>query len=715
LVFSTVGTVLGGPVGSAIGALIGQSIDQQLLGGTPRGPRLGDLSVQTSSYGTQVPRIYGTMRVAGSVVWSTDLVESSETSGAKGQPDTVFSYSVSFAVALSSRPVSSIGRIWADGKLIRDEDGSFKVATGFRLHAGGEDQEIDALIASAEGIASTPAYRGLALAVFENLELAEFGNRIPFLTFEVVADEASPGFGAILADATSGVIQCDAGQELAGFAAYGRSMRSAVEPLIDCFAVGLFDDGFRLRAPESTIPAIITEADFGCSADGVQVPKFQREQEPALALPASLRLSYYDPSRDFQSGEARASSGEQDGNEEQRDLAAVLDTNAAKSLCQQILARRWAERDQLTLRLPPSYLGLRPASQVELPLTPAWWTVIRCTLEGFVLVAELRPSWNPAVALIGDAGRVAANVQPGITAVTLALLDVPQIVDQSSDQPSLLLAASSPTPGWKSVAVEITAGSQTILTRTAARKAVLGQALSALGPGEPHLIDKLATVDVELLDPEQWLVSCDDEALVSGTNLAVLGGELIQFGEAVAIGPGQFRLRRLLRGRRGTEWAAVTHSLGERFVLLEQTTVRGIPLPDWAVGSQVAAALSAAGGGSQSVTVQATGESLRPPPPVRLDAMPGGSGDLLLSWVRRSRRGWAWIDGIDTPLGENREEYRITISGPLGSFERTSTQPELTVTATELAPVGSGEATVEVRQIGDWGPSRPAQVEILIP
>ncbi|HEX6072724.1 MAG TPA: phage tail protein [Sphingomicrobium sp.] len=713
--FSTVGTVLGGPVGSAIGALIGQSIDQQLLGGSSRGPRLGDLSVQTSSYGTQVPRIYGTMRVAGSVVWSTDLVESSETSGAKGQPDTVFSYSVSFAVALSSRPVSSIGRIWADGKLIRDEDGSFKVATGFRLHAGGEDQEIDALIASAEGIASTPAYRGLTLAVFENLELAEFGNRIPFLTFEVVADEAPPELDAILADATSGIVQCDPSQELIGFAAYGRSMRSAVEPLIDCFAVELFDDGFRLRSPDSTIPAIITEADFGCSADGERVPKLQREQEPALSLPASLRLSYYDPSRDFQSGETRASAGEQDGNEEQRDLPAVLDTSAAKSLCQQILARRWAERDKLTLRLPPSYLGLRPASRIELPLTPASWTVNRCTLEGFVLVADLRPSWNPAVALIGDAGRVADNVQPGIADVTLALLDVPQIVDPLSDQPSLLLAASSPTPGWKSVGVEVTAGSQTVLTRTAARKAVLGQALSVLGPGEPYLIDKLATVDVELLDQDQWLISCDDEALVSGTNLAVLGGELIQFGEAVAIGPGQFRLRRLLRGRRGTEWTSGAHSAGEPFVLLEQASVRGIPLPDWAVGSQVTAAPSGAGGGSQPVTVQATGESLRPLPPVRLDAMPGGSGDFLLSWVRRSRRGWAWIDGIDAPLGENREEYRVTIGGPLGSFERTSSQPELTVTATELASVGSGAATVEVRQIGDWGASRPAHVEILIP
>ena len=83
LVLSTVGTLLGGPAGGAIGSLVGQSIDQQLFGSPRRGPRLGDLSVQTSSYGTQIPRIYGRMRVAGSIIWSTDLVESTLTSGAR--------------------------------------------------------------------------------------------------------------------------------------------------------------------------------------------------------------------------------------------------------------------------------------------------------------------------------------------------------------------------------------------------------------------------------------------------------------------------------------------------------------------------------------------------------------------------------------------------------------------------------------------------------
>ncbi len=77
LVLTAVGTAIGGPIGGAIGAMIGQTVDQNVLF-KPKGrdgPRLTELSVQTSSYGTQIPKLFGTMRVAGSVIWATDLIE----------------------------------------------------------------------------------------------------------------------------------------------------------------------------------------------------------------------------------------------------------------------------------------------------------------------------------------------------------------------------------------------------------------------------------------------------------------------------------------------------------------------------------------------------------------------------------------------------------------------------------------------------------------
>ena len=112
LVLTTVGSALAGPLGGALGGLVGQSIDRGVFGGgMRRGPRLGDLTMQTSSYGSAIPRIYGLMRVAGTVVWATDLMEEETIEGGgKGSPERMgYAYSVSMAVALSSRPIRSSG------------------------------------------------------------------------------------------------------------------------------------------------------------------------------------------------------------------------------------------------------------------------------------------------------------------------------------------------------------------------------------------------------------------------------------------------------------------------------------------------------------------------------------------------------------------------------------------------------------------------------
>ena len=599
LVFSTVGTVLGGPIGGAIGALIGQSIDQELLGPSSRGPRLGDLSVQSSSYGTQVPRIYGSMRVSGSVIWATDLVESSETTGAKGQPDTTFSYSVSFAVALSSRTAASIGRIWADGKLLRGVDGDFKVGTTFRFYDGNEDQVVDPLIASVEGIASTPAYRGLALVVFENLELAEYGNRIPFLTFEVIADEAPLTVGAILADASAGAVDTSADQPLVGYAAYGASIKAALEPIIDCFGIDLFDDGVRLRSPAGSETVAIAPDDLGNAADDRSVPRIERQQAPANDVATTLRLAYYDPARDYQSGEARASIGEQGGVEERREIPAVLDADSAKSLVQLVLARAWVKRDKVTLRLPPASFALGPGQVLGIPLSPSQWVVETCTIDSFVVIAELRPCETSGAALVADSGRIVASPDVAVGEAVLALFDTPASLSLPN-APSVTLAASTATPGWRSPTVELSVGTQSQVHRTAARKSKLGRALTAL----PSSDNPDASVDVEMVDPGQWLLSSDEEALTWGANTAILGREVIQFAAAMPIGAGQFRLSGLLRGRDGTESASAEHSADEWFVMVESNALRVIELPSFAIGTQIVA--RTIGPGSESADAQAT-------------------------------------------------------------------------------------------------------------
>ncbi len=205
LLLSAVGTALGGPIGGAIGALIGRQADAALIGNRRvQGPRLKEIAVQTSSYGSYLPLHFGTVRATGSVIWATELQEHSEKSGGgKGRPTvTNYSYTASFAVALSGRPISGIGRIWADGNLLRGSNGDMKVGGVLRVYTGHGDQVPDPLMVQAEGQERSPAYRHLAYVVFEDLALAEFGNRLPSLTFEVFADPAQTSVQEIIESAS---------------------------------------------------------------------------------------------------------------------------------------------------------------------------------------------------------------------------------------------------------------------------------------------------------------------------------------------------------------------------------------------------------------------------------------------------------------------------------------------------------------------------------
>ncbi|MDE2383079.1 MAG: glycoside hydrolase/phage tail family protein [Alphaproteobacteria bacterium] len=190
---AALGTLLGGPlggvIGRALGGLAGAELDQALFGGgqNREGPRLSSLQVMASEEGAPIPVTYGRMRIAGQVIWATNLLEVASTSaaGGKGLPagptTTSYSYFANFAVGLCEGPITGLGRAWADGKEIDLE------TLSPRIYLGSETQTPDSLISATQGSANAPAYRGLAYVVFERLPLANFGNRLPQLSFEVFA------------------------------------------------------------------------------------------------------------------------------------------------------------------------------------------------------------------------------------------------------------------------------------------------------------------------------------------------------------------------------------------------------------------------------------------------------------------------------------------------------------------------------------------------
>lgn len=676
LVLTFAGGVLGGPIGAAIGAIGGSLIDREVLF-KPKaraGPRLNDIKVQTSSYGTQLPKLFGTMRVAGCVIWATDLQEHRTTTGGGGKgktATTTYSYTASFAVALSTRAIKSVGRIWADGKLLRGAAGDWKTRTGFRLYLGTEAQGADPLIAAYEGFGRAPAHRGMAYAVFEHLDLADFGNRIPSLSFEVVADFGAVEAGAIVNEIGAGIVRCEeATTALHGFSAYGASARAVVETLAGATS-GWFgaQDGLRLLSGDGQASAL--------SDKGIKSTRSSRRSERSIAAPDSapsqLSLIYYEPARDYQSGVQRAARASGDKREVRMELPAAIHASTAKALAEAALSTFDIERTKRSVTLGWDHLHIPPGARVTIAGEAGIWRVERWMLENMVVKLECTALAPAPIETNASPGRSvqAPDLQQGQT--LLYAFELPALEDAPTDSPRLAIAAAGSQSGWRGAALLMSddAGARWQAIGNATSPATLGTLIAPPGVGSPWMFDAHNAIDIVLAHPDMVLSDADPEAIDRGANLALVGDELIQFAKADFVEGARWRLRALCRGVRATERAIGTQQAGDRFVLIQAESLIVQPLPSAAIGStqRILAQGISDGGEGVMAEVPIAGRAIVPPAPVHLRAQVSPDGFVSLRWARRSRIGWRWIDGMDVPLGEENERYRVEIA-PAGALAR---------------------------------------------
>jgi hypothetical protein len=195
--FTPLGAWNGAQLGMMVGGGIGTALDPP-KGPNNTGPRLNDLTVQTSTYGATIPRLYGTVAVFGNIFWLENNrlkeVARTESSGGKGMgmmgggggETTTYSYYATFALGLCEGPIIGIRRIWIGPKLFYDAGSndwstlkeSNRRAKTFRIYLGTDDQLPDTRMQAALGTANVPAYRGLVYIVFNDLPLADYGNTL---------------------------------------------------------------------------------------------------------------------------------------------------------------------------------------------------------------------------------------------------------------------------------------------------------------------------------------------------------------------------------------------------------------------------------------------------------------------------------------------------------------------------------------------------------
>lgn len=694
LILSAAGAAVGGPVGGAVGTFLGRQVDRSLA----RRPqsRLTDWRAPSSQYGEPIPATLGRMRVAGVVLWAgPPVVTTTVSKNGAGQ-----GLSVSFAYGLSSGPIKAVHRIWADGRLIRDEKGRQDVTFEMRLHQGDEDQASDPLIASVLGEELAPAYRGIAYLVFENFDLSSFGNRLPLLTVEVVGEAGPLAAEEVCRQALrlTGEIGGSA-HELEGVALVGDDKAEAMSPLCEAFSTKFGYNGSHWSIEAAPAYQAIEEQFWtvGNEADAAF------RVAPVGDLPTKVSLRFFDPEIDFAAGEKSA---RLPGPERLRqvEIAAALNGDRAKAVAAELLAESTNEGSELWLQLPLTYARIKLGDEVGQPTEGTKrFRVCEKRIEGTSVTVRIERARSAISSLASDSGGVIGTRLLKRSPLSISMIELPGDMFDS-DLKVGILSAGGHSP-YQPLPVVVTSAGDEQQMSTALVAAPIGELLEALEPAPGLTFDRRNSLVIKFAwDPV--LTSCSEDALLQGANLLRIGDEFLQFATARLVGDSTYRMSELLRGRFDSEVTA-EHPIGTHVALLDPAAMMTLKVPPDRIGSTMTARVFGPDGIEEVTSLRLTGLGIRPWKPAHVTTAQGQEG-LSLSWVRRCKEGSPWLDGVDAPIGASREAYDVLLSDASGrSLQMQVTDTKALFAHEELSVLGARPWRLEIRQLGDFVASEP--------
>jgi hypothetical protein len=597
-------------------------------------------------------------------------------------------------------------------------------------------------------IDNTPSYRGHAYVVFEKLLLSNFGNRIPnfeFLIRERTGRTVGQTIGLILAgaDFTSSEFDVASVQDVLGGYAFKGVQEAAqvLQPMLLAYNLGAQERSGVLTFLKVTDSPLVTiaDGDLGARADGDAA-----EQDPVaitqvheINLPRELHVKYQDAERNYQVGDQVARSLNSRFNAVQTlDLQLSLTASDARKIAERILHVALAGRYEVEVDLPPSKIGLREQDALSFNAYAKAWKAFCLKLdrgENYLLKAQAVYEEPAAFIQSGDfdknfgiptGGSVPDVPGPGI--MDLQFIDWaplgPGRTNIGDGEFGFYMAASLYDPNQEftsELLIESSDGGVTYRERGfLGFESVMGRAAGALGIGLPDTWDRGNKVTVFL--QEGSLTSVSEAEVYAGRNLCIIGDEILAFSTATLVGTNTYELSNLLRGRRNTESKIDQHEIADRFILLDETNITFITVPQFAYLQTWRYKLVSPGvlpaseepGGLAGATVNdpaedhtVTAGALTCFSPTWVRGARNVSNDLTITWAYRSRALTRAFGPQATPLVESTEKYEVDILDTNGVVKRTisSTSPTASYTAAQQGDDGftpGNSITVEVFQIG---------------
>jgi hypothetical protein len=477
------------------------------------------------------------------------------------------------------------------------------------------------------------------------------------------------------------------------------SARDALDPLsVACFFDAAETQGairFIMRGQSDA--TALAEQDLALTSDE---PSFgftlTRTQE--TDLPNASRIQYIDADADYRqaSTESRrlASLSERIATS---NLPIVMDQGQAIGIGDRLLQDAWTMRETAVFALPPSRLALDVTDEVVLTTSDRDHRLRLTQIDDAgarqIEACATDPSLYEPVSGPGRApGQMQSITQSG--RALAIFLDLPLLTDSDVPWSPHVATYADPWPG--SIAILRSATDANFAPDTTLTKfATLGRTTADFTSGPLWHWDTVNQLRIRL--NTGMLSSRDDLTVLGGANALALQNEdgaweILQFATATLTAPNEWTLTRLLRGQQGSETAMRSPvSAGARVVILD-STLKQLAL------NQNEATLSffyawgppnkpLSDSSWQTAEQQFAATGLHPFAPTHLSATYNATGDLVLTWTRRTRiAGDSW-DQTDVPLAEESERYEIDIFDASALVIRTltTTQPTATYTAAQIA------------------------------
>lgn len=199
IVGAVIGSYFGMPqVGWMVGSLVGNAVDPQVL----KGPRIGDIPVQTAQDGLFLPFGYGTWITSGNIIDRSDprIVIQEEQQGKGGGPVVesermLIDYAIRICESIDGTAckIVAVTRVWENEQLVYDVTPGSTItresadwAAGGNFYYGEETQLPSATLETIHGAGNVPAYRGRCYMERIAADVTDKGKAIPHYRFEVV-------------------------------------------------------------------------------------------------------------------------------------------------------------------------------------------------------------------------------------------------------------------------------------------------------------------------------------------------------------------------------------------------------------------------------------------------------------------------------------------------------------------------------------------------